>query len=294
MATGLMVVAAALVAGGTAAAGGAPPPAPQAPDRGAATTAARQPGVRPAEQVLGRAFVHRVEARPGGVSIAVADLSSHRTWVLHRHARAYTASIVKLPILLQAMRRSGRRGLSPAQDALARRMIEHSDNDAATALWRVAGRQAGMFRLFDRLGLTATRQAPTLFEPWDGVRTTALDQLRVLAALARGVPGVTPPERRRVLRLMRHVEPDQDWGAGRLAVGGATVAVKNGWVPVGRQGWTVNTIGLLAYHSRPVLSVAVLTTGSPSEQAGVHTVDLVCRRLLRGLRATSAGAPALR
>ncbi len=69
-----------------------------------------------------------------------------------------TASVVKVDILtalLLAARDAGR-DLTAAERAHAEAMIVRSDNDAATALWRVVGRAAGLDAANARLGLTRT------------------------------------------------------------------------------------------------------------------------------------------
>jgi beta-lactamase class A len=213
------------------------------------------------------------------MSAAVLDLQTGHQVVSNRNVSAYAASIVKVAILLAAEERDRRQGhgLTSAQQSAARLMIEASDNDAATALWQEAGKAPAIFALFRRLGMSRTARAPKLLEPWDGVKTTASDQLTLLQALATGVHGVTAGDRAYVLRLMRHVEPDQDWGVPTGTKPKWSVAVKNGWVPVGSRGWTVNTLGIVrGAHGHPY-ALAVLSTGSTSEAAGIKKINPVAR-----------------
>ncbi|MGW4750279.1 serine hydrolase, partial [Streptomyces sp. NPDC004290] len=96
-----------------------------------------------------------------------------------------TASIIKVDIhaalLLQAQ--DAGRPLDATQQALARAMIEHSDNAAANALWRQIGLAPGLEAANKRLGLTSTKGGPGFL--WGLTRTTASDQIRLLRLRAR-------------------------------------------------------------------------------------------------------------
>jgi len=52
------------------------------------------------------------------------------------------------------------------------------------------------------------------------------------------------------------------------------VALKNGWLPLDSAGddWQVNSIGWISGLGRDYL-LAVLTTGNPTEQYGIDTID---------------------
>jgi beta-lactamase class A len=217
------------------------------------------------------------------MSAAVVNLANGDSVVRNPHVAAYTASIIKVAILLAAEQRDRRQGhgLTPAQRSTAQPMIDASDNDAATALWQEAGKTRALFGLFRQLGMSHTRRAPRLLEPWDGVTTTTADQLRLLQALATGARGVTAGDREYLLRLMHHVEPDQDWGAPTGTKPGWSVAVKNGWVPVAANDWTVNTIGIVRPTHGTPYALAIITTGSASEAVGIKKVDAIARSVAR-------------
>lgn len=213
------------------------------------------------------------------MSAAVERLSDHERVVRNPQVAGYGASILKVAILVAAEQRDRRQGhgLTSAQRSTAVAMIEASDNDAATAMWQEAGKSSALFRLFRQLGMSNTKRAPTLFEPWDGVTTTTRDQLRLLQGLATGARGVTGGDRDYALHLMRHVEADQDWGVPSGTKPGWSVAVKNGWVPVGSNGWTVNSIGIVRAPHHRDYALAIVTTGSASEAAGIKKVNAIAR-----------------
>ena len=54
----------------------------------------------------------------------------------------------------------------------------------------------------------------------------------------------------------------------------ATVALKNGWLPLNTAGtdWQINSVGWISGSGRDYL-MAVLTTRNPTEQYGIGTID---------------------
>src|SRR5690606_3012745 len=69
-----------------------------------------------------------------------------------------SASVVKADILAALLLRAQDSGRGPtaAERSLAAAMIERSDNDAASVLWRTVGSAAGLDAACARLGLTET------------------------------------------------------------------------------------------------------------------------------------------
>ena len=75
------------------------------------------------------------------------------------------------------------------------------------------------------------------------------------------------------LQLMEDVTPDQRWGVSGGVGPRATVALKDGWLPLNEAGtdWQGNSIGRISGGGRDYL-VAVLTTGNPTEQYGIDSI----------------------
>ncbi|MGI8578712.1 MAG: serine hydrolase [Nocardioidaceae bacterium] len=214
-----------------------------------------------------------MSGRQGQISVAAYDSTTGTTFVSNRGLRAYTASILKVSLLVEALRAraDGRAGVAAAITAHAPSMIEYSDNDATTRLWQATGAAAGLTEFFKTAGLDQTRSAPVLLEPWDGVTTTATDQLSLLRALASHSQLLSRADVAYALGLMQHVSADQRWGVGLAARNPDTalVAVKDGWVPVPGDGWTVNSIGVVWRRGGGYYCLAVLSTGQPSMAYGI-------------------------
>lgn len=214
---------------------------------------------------------------PGGaaVSVAVLDLDSGA-------AAAYggglfdTASIVKTDILAALLLRAqdeGRR-LTAAEKTYATAMIETSDNDAASALWRTIGEAAGLDAANERLGLTDTEGGEGML--WGLTQTTATDQLTLLRQVFGDDSELSEASRTYVRALMGKIAAGQDWGVSAAADGSAW-ALKNGWLPRSTTGlWDVNTIGRVSAGGR-ACAVAVLSKGNATQAAGISLVEAAAR-----------------
>ena len=216
-------------------------------------------------------LVAELNARSGVISASVLDLNSGELYEYRLGQQDVTASIVKVEILatLLSQAQSAGRALTANEQSLATSMIEDSDNSAATSLWDDVG-GAPSVRAFDQsIGMASTSPAPA----WGYTVTTADDQITLLRHVVLANPPLSPPSRAYILGLMESVVPAQAWGVSAGAVPGTTIALKNGWLPVG-QGWEMNSIGWLHGSGRNYL-IAVLTSGDPSAAYGVGSISMV-------------------
>jgi beta-lactamase class A len=82
---------------------------------------------------------------------------------------------------------------------------------------------------------------------------------------------LTPASRQRGLDLMSHIEPGQAWGVSAGVASNATVALKNGWLPLDGGGWQVNSVGYVDGDGRDY-AIAVLTDGA-TEAGGIGAIQ---------------------
>ncbi|MFJ3233135.1 serine hydrolase [Streptomyces sp. NPDC086787] len=209
------------------------------------------------------------------VSAAVLNLASGESAV-HGDAAFETASIVKVDILaallLQAQD-AGRR-LTAAEESYARKMIEHSDNASASALWDTVGRAAGLDAANRRFGLTETSGGDGTL--WGLTRTTAADQLVLLWQVFGDDSKLSRASRAFLRGLMEDVEAGQRWGVSAVH-GACRPALKNGWLPRSTTGlWVVNSVGRVTVGDTDHL-VAVLSNGSASQAGGISLVESAAR-----------------
>ncbi len=256
-----------------AASDGAASPGGSAIPGGAASKARGNP--------LGPSAAAYLGTRSGVVVAAVYDLGTQQSWTIGSAGQAQDeASVVKVDVL-EALLAQRPGGLPATDQALAQRMIEDSDNDAATTLWDTVGGASGIRAFNAHVGLNATApsacvQCPGF--PWPGwglTTTTPLDQIALLRQLVSPSGSVlTAPERDYALRLMENVTADQRWGVSGGVPAQATVALKNGWLPLNaaQTDWQVNSVGWVSGLGRDYL-IAVLSTQNPSEAYGIETIS---------------------
>ncbi|MEU4346428.1 serine hydrolase [Streptomyces sp. NPDC023838] len=210
--------------------------------------------------------------------MGVYDLAGGAERVSGGEGRTYdTASVVKVDILAALLLRAqdAARELSGRERAYAAAMIERSDNDAATALWRAIGGAAGLDAANERLGLTETAGAAA----WGLTQTTVRDRLALLRAVFGAESALDTRSRGYLGTLMGRTVAGQDWG---VSAAGTGRAVKNGWLPRSATGlWVVNSTGSVTAGGRTFL-VAVLSDGHDSMEAGVSAVEGAARAAVRG------------
>ena len=250
-----------------------------------ASSPASSPTARPAashHDPLGSPAASYVSTRDGVVVAAVYNLRTGQTWQLGRGQPQDEASVVKLDVLETLLAERGRSGteLSASDRTLAEQMIEDSDNDAATSLWDEVGGASGIRSFNTSAGLADTVPSSCVDcpgFPWPGwglTTTTPADQLTLLRTLVEPNSLLTSTERSYALSLMENVTPDQRWGVTGGVPAQVTVALKNGWLPLNsaNNNWQINSVGWISGSGRDYL-IAVLSTGNPTEQYGIDTID---------------------
>jgi Beta-lactamase enzyme family len=231
---------------------------------------------------LGSAAASYISTRAGTIAAAVYDIGTGQTWLLGTGQPQAEASVVKLDVLetLLAERAGSPTGLSAGDRSLAQQMIEDSDNDAATSLWYEVGGPAKIRSFNAAAGLTRTSPSSCVVCPgfewpgWGLTTTVPADQIALLRELVMPGTLLTRAERSYALSLMENVTRAQRWGVSGGVPARATVALKNGWLPLNATDtdWQINSVGWISGGGRNYL-IAVLTTGNPSEQYGINTID---------------------
>jgi beta-lactamase class A len=256
---------------------------PTSTARPASPSATKAPAsTTPHQNPFGSTATSYVSDRSGTVTAAVYDVTTGQTWTFGSTKPQAEASIIKLNILeaLYAQHRTGSGELSASDTSLAESMMEDSDNDSATSLWDAVGGPSEIASFNTSAGLTRTEpsscvQCPDF--PWPGwglSTTTPTDQLALLRELIKPSSLLTNAQRDSALRLMENVAPSQRWGVSGGVPSEAKVALKDGWLPLNQDNtnWQINSIGWVSGRGRDYL-MAVLTTGNPSEQYGIDTIN---------------------
>jgi beta-lactamase class A len=244
----------------------------------------------PPAGVLSPAIGNWLNSRLGGSSVAIYDATTGRTSYYGTNSRYYCASIAKVSILgtlLSSAARAGR-PLTSLEQAHAYPMITQSSNDDATWLWDSVGQAPAVGAYQRSIGMNATVQNAA----WGLATTTAADQARAIQATVWDNPVLRPGDQAYARSLMSSVIPSQHWGVSAGAPAGATVELKNGWLPYAGA-YRVNSIGHVADGTHDYV-IAVLTTtpgtGTSSFTYGIATIEGVTRLLWGQSPATAAAA----
>ena len=270
------------------------PPAPSAAapatPSAAVSPTPRPTGPPPRPDPFTAAMTSQLAGRAGTVAAAVYDLTTRQLWTIGAGPPQAEASVVKVDILETLLTQQAAGGLSGTDQALAQSMIEDSDNDSATDLWDAVGGASGIRSFNARAGLADTTPSPCVqcagfaWPGWGLSTTTPADQIALLRQIA--VPGglLSGTERGYVAQLMENVTPSQRWGVCTGVPAQVTVALKNGWLPLNQAGtdWQINSVGWVSGLGRDYL-IAVLSTGNPTEQYGIDTIDGLAAAVWRHL-----------
>ncbi|MEU5141588.1 serine hydrolase [Streptomyces sp. NPDC021139] len=221
---------------------------------------------------------------PDGAEVSVAVLDPDSGEAASYGTGAFeTASIVKVDILAALLLRAqdAGRSLTAAEKAYAAAMIEKSDNDSASALWRAIGAGDGLDAANERFGLTGTEGGDGPL--WGLTRTTAADQVTLLRQVFVADGSVlNGPSRAYVRGLMERIADGQRWGVSAAAdaaegAAGAAWALKNGWLRRSTTGlWVVNSIGRVESGGRGCLA-AVVSRGSGTRAEGISLTEAAAR-----------------
>ncbi|SEQ79681.1 Beta-lactamase class A [Streptomyces sp. yr375] len=225
------------------------------------------------------------------VSVAVLDLESGGGGA-YGEGVFDTASIVKVDILatLLLQAQDADRPLTAAEKAYATAMIENSDNDSASALWRAIGKAAGLDAANERFGLTGTAGGDDML--WGLTQTTAADQLALLQQVFGDDSELSEASRAYLQGLMGQIAVGQRWGVSAAAEG-ASWALKNGWLPRSTTGlWDINSIGRVSVDGGHAYLVAVLSNGNATQAAGVSLVESAAEAAVSAFRSVSTSTPA--
>jgi hypothetical protein len=216
------------------------------------------------------ALVAYLAGSTGDMTAAVYDAVTGVTSLYRPGVTETTASIMKVDILatLLAQDQADGDALTPAEQALSQDMIEQSDNDDAQDLWDTEGGATAVGAFDTAAGLTQTDPDGPGY--WGLSTTTAADQVLLLRHVAYPNTVLRDASRQYELSLMAHVEADQAWGVSAGVAAPATVALKNGWLPLDAGGWQVNSVGYVDGAGRNYV-IAVLTNG-PTESGGIDAI----------------------
>ncbi len=206
------------------------------------------------------------------VGVRVLDLQTGSSYVSNAGSSFITASSVKVWLMCALIEHHEAQGieLSTYDRSRLSAMIRRSDNVAASTIYQELGRAVPLAAFARRHGIAGI--VPNQ-RTWSFTLITPRAMTELLRQLANGRL-LSAAHRRYALALMRTVIASQRFGVGDTAPAGATVALKNGWVPAADGRWAVNSSGIVTVGARSYV-VSVYTRSNGSYGGGVGIVRQV-------------------
>jgi hypothetical protein len=243
---------------------------------GSAGTGAVSPGQ---EAKQGRAPWHPhvksarryARARAGDVRFAITEFKGRvRGYNVGRSAPM--ASTYKAMLLVAYLRRIREESIEPWERDLLRPMIRRSDNNAATTIDEILGREP-----MERLARRARMRHFRWNDSWGLSLNASGDQARFFRHLRRYVP------RRHegyAMRQLRSIVPSQRWGVAEVRPRGWRLYFKGGW---GSGTGLVEHQTARLERGKRRIGLSIMSEGNPNHEYAKDTLRGVARRLLRGL-----------
>ncbi len=213
----------------------------------------------------------------GNVDVAVYDVTRQRYYTYNASAQFLTGSSMKVPIMLTFLDMTERENRQPNANEmyLLTTMIENSNNDSAETLYHSGdGDAPGVAAYMQKIGISGLSPYPGAFG-WSLI--TPLAMVNLLTDLYEGKI-LTAHDRNLALYLMEHIESDQQVGVGDTAPTGATVAMKDGWVPGPDNLWAMNSSGIVTVGQETYI-IAVYTQEQQALGDGQAIARHVCRSI---------------
>lgn len=215
------------------------------------------------------------------VGAMVYDTTDDICYSYNMHGQFTVASSVKVPIMLTFLAMTEGQGREPNDQemALLTSMIEQSNNDSAQALWDEIGGGWAVQAFLQAHGIAEF--APDISDGW-GWSTISPAAMVTLLTLLHGGNMLTAQDRALALSLMSHTESDQQIGVGDTAPAGASVAMKDGWVPGPDGLWVMNSSGIVTIGHKTYI-ISVYSQHLPSLDEGWEIVRHVCGEVAHAL-----------
>jgi beta-lactamase class A len=204
--------------------------------------------------------------------VVVYDLTSQKYYSYQSQEKFLVASSVKVPIMLTFLDLLEQQGRDPTADEeyLLTTMIENSNNDSAQVLYEMIDGPNGINSYMQKIGVSGLEPDA---DAWGYSLITPQAMVDLLLLLQKDKI-LNEEHRALALSLMRHIEADQQTGVGDTAPGGASVAMKDGWVPGPDYLWAVNSSGIVTKDQKTYI-IAVYT----GEQATLADGQAIVRRV---------------
>lgn len=214
------------------------------------------------------------------VASVVYDVTRNRYYAYNQNTPFVLASSAKVSLMASYLSwiESQGRGPSTQEISVLTRMIVNSDNNAAELIYDSLGFDKGMRAFYQSIGIYGYIADPN---GWGWGMLPPVEQTQLLVLLQQGKI-LNAHDRALALNLMSNVESDQRMGVGDTLPAGATVAMKDGWVPAQDGLWAINTSGIVTAGKETY--VIVVYTAHQSDYYGAWDITRhVCKAVGQAL-----------
>ena len=224
--------------------------------------------------VLSPSLASYLSSIGNNVGAMVYDVARQRFYSYNADSQFMVASSMKVPIMLTFLNMTEQQNREPndSEMQLLTTMIENSNNDSASALFHnEVGGASGVDSYMQQLGI---QDFSANDGSWGYSLITPRSMVKLLTLLYTGKI-LTAQDRQLAISLMEQVEPDQQAGIGDTAPQGATVALKDGWVPAPDGSWLMNSSGIVT-SGKETYIISVYTQEQNSLDDGQAISRKVC------------------
>lgn len=214
------------------------------------------------------------------VGAVVYDITRNTTYTYRPTQKFIMASSAKVPLMVSYLAYIEAQGRGPNgyEQGVLNAMIEQSDNNAAQVIYDTIGYDAGQQSYMHAWGIGDYSPDPN---GWGWGQWSPADMAHLLTLLQSGKV-LNSSDRALAFHLMTNIESDQRFGVGDTAPAGATVAMKDGWVPGPDGAWAVNTSGIVTVGKETYI-ITVYTREQNSFGSGEDIVNHVCGAVAKAI-----------
>lgn len=193
--------------------------------------------------------------------LTIYDVAKSKTfhWEQGQTDQMYTASTVKIPILVELLHQNS--SLSASRKKLVEGMVRQSNNDDATKLFHEIGGVTALNQMFKRYGMKNSHAS----NHWWLSTVSSKDYMILLKNIFLQSKHMSASDRNYIISEMIQVNKNQRWGIKGFgdANDNNFVANKNGWTLSGT--WIMNSIGAVEVKGRLYL-VSIMSNQHPDGQ----------------------------
>lgn len=214
------------------------------------------------DKKVGKLSQTNTDLKNENFDFTIYDVAKQKTyrWSQGKISQMYTASTVKVPILIGLLHQDAK--LTASDKKLVAGMIRQSSNADATAIFKKIGGVSGLNATFARLGMDHSQAS----SKWWLSTVSSEDYIKLLKHLFVKSSKISRTGRNYIISEMFQVNSKQQWGIKGFSDTPNFLANKNGWTLSGS--WIMNSIGAVEVNGHLYL-ISILSDNHPDGRGNV-------------------------